>query len=975
MFDPSTKPRVFGLPPGADFAADLVTGLTARADDLSRTVIYVNTMRMQRRIRQLFDAGPPRLLPQVRLLTDLSFEATQAGIPIPVSPLRRRLELSHLVAPLLEHDDRFAPRAALYDVTDSLAKLMEEMHGEGVLPDAIMDLDVSDQSGHWKNALTFLNILRPFFDADEQPPDQQARLRLVAEALATKWQTEPPDHPVIVAGSTGSRGAAQVFMRAVARLPQGALVLPGFDFDMPAPVWNALSDPMTSQDHPQYRYHSLLTALDLSPPDVPTWHDTRVDVDRNKLISLSLRPAPVTHQWRSDGPKLGNLIPTTQALTLVEADTPRAEAEAIALRLRQAAADNQTAALITPDRILTRQVAAALDRWDIEPDDSAGTPLPLTASGRILRHMADAMGQTMTAEALLVMLKHPLTHSGGDRGYHLLRTRALELRLRRHGPPFVTAADIADWADTRVDTDPAGIAWAAWLGDILTRAAQAQSAELSDQLTQHITLTERLTAGPNQDGAGRLWDEKEGREARAACDTIARDADAGGLLSVADYTALFNSVLNDGTVRDRDTGHPGILIWGTLEARVGGADLVILGGMNDGVWPEAPSPDPWLNREMRKKAGLLLPERNIGLSAHDYQQAIGATEVWVTRAKRTADAETVPSRWVNRLLNLLDGLPDQNGPAALMAMRERGDYWLAQADIINKPDQDVDRAKRPSPRPPIAARPTEISVTQVKHLVRDPYAIYARKVLRLNKLDPLQPSAEAPLRGVIYHKILELFVQEGLDATTPSALTRLNAIAREQLELQCPWPTVRLQWLARMELIAPLFLEQEAIRQSRGTVTAIEAWGETLVGLTGVKLTCKADRIDSTPTHEALIYDYKTGAIPSKEQQKQFDKQLLLEAAMLTRGAFAKVGAMPVADAAFLGINKDMKTVPAPLEDTPPDQVWDEFGTLLHKWQQRSRGYTARMAMFTTKDISDFDHLARFGEWDISDTPVPEDLT
>ncbi len=972
MFDPAKHPRVFGTAPGADFAADLVAGLSARADDLSGAVIYVNTTRMQRRIRSLFDAGPPRLLPQVRLVTDLGFEATQAGIPPPVSPLRRRLELSQFVAALLENQPDLAPRAALYDLSDSLAKLMEEMHGEGVSPDALSNLDVTDQSGHWQRALQFLNILRPFFDTGDQPPDAQARLRLIAELLARQWQDAPPEHPVIVAGSTGSRGATQVFMQAVARLPQGALILPGFDPELPR-YWDALADPLTAEDHPQFRYRRLLDGLNMSPDQVAPW-SRQPDSPRNRLISLSLRPAPVTHAWRSEGPALGDLIPPTDPLTLVEAESPRAEAETIALRLRQAAQDGQTAALITPDRNLTRQVAAALDRWNIVPDDSAGLPLALTASGRLLRHVADVLGKTPTAEALLVLLKHPLTHSGEGRNAHLLRTRRLEMKLRRYGPPFLSAQDLSDWAQTDAKTDDDATNWAQWIGNILTEAETATDAPLSEQLARHVELAERLAAG-HLAGTGKLWDEKEGREARAVCDTIARDADAGGVLSVADYVALFGSVLSGGTVRDRDLGHPGILFWGTLEARVGGADLVILGGMNDGIWPEAPSPDPWLNRQMRLSAGLLLPERRIGLSAHDYQQAAAGKEVWMTRAKRSADAETVPSRWVNRLTNLLDGLPDQNGTAALAAMRARGQHWLAMAEKLAQPAKDVPRALRPSPRPPVATRPTEISVTQVKTLIRDPYAIYARKVLRLNRLDPLQPSADAPLRGEIVHKILELFISERHDASDPAALTRLLQIAAQQLETRCPWPAVRLQWMARMEQVAPFFLNDEATRQSNATFKLAEGWGEAEVAKTGVTLTCKADRFDVTGTGEVLIYDYKTGAVPSKLQQENFDKQLLLEAAMVERGAFAALGPMPVAGASFLGISKETKVTPAPLKDHPADTVWANFATLLQRWQQPQRGYTARMAMFSVNDPSDYDHLSRFGEWDISDAAAPEDLT
>jgi ATP-dependent helicase/nuclease subunit B len=394
--------------------------------------------------------------------------------------------------------------------------------------------------------------------------------------------------------------------------------------------------------------------------------------------------------------------------------------------------------------------------------------------------------------------------------------------------------------------------------------------------------------------------------------------------------------------------------------------------MNDGVWPEAPPPDPWLNRAMRKAAGLLLPERRIGLSAHDYQQAVAGREVWITRAKRSADAETVPSRWVNRLTNLLNGLPQQNGVIALQAMKARGDHWSAMAATLSAPQTRADPAPRPSPQPPVAARPDHISVTQVKTLIRDPFAIYARKVLRLNPLDPLVPTADAPLRGIIVHAILERFIAEN---HAPGDRDALMTITRELFAEQCPWPTIRPQWIARMDRVADTFLTAEVARRAIADMQMIEIDGQIVVPHVNVTLTCKADRIDLTPDGDALIYDYKTGVVPSPPQQENFDKQLLLEAAMVERGAFAALGARTVQSATFIGVNAAMKNVEAPLKKQPPDQVWAALETLLAHWQRNDRGYTARLALFSKTDISPYDHLSRYGEWDTSQPPEPQVLT
>ncbi|WP_108813304.1 double-strand break repair protein AddB [Loktanella sp. Alg231-35] len=975
MFDQTHTPRIFGSAPGVDFAKSLVEGLTEHFADLAphdwaKVEIYVNTTRMRRRIRTVFDDGPARLLPCIRLVTDLASDPISLALRPAVSPLERRLQLAQFVSKLLDQEPDLAPRAALYDLSDSLATLMDEMQGEGVGPGAIANLDVTDQSGHWDRALRFLKIITPFFGGGEEAPDKEARQRMVVEALAERWETNPPTHPVIVAGSTGSRGSTALFMQAVAKLPQGAIILPGFDFDLPNDVWAGMSDDMTAEDHPQFRFRRLMDLIGFERDDVSPWStQAPPNARRNALVSLSLRPAPVTDQWRKDGPDLDDLIAPTEALTLIEASTPRAEAEAIALRLRQAAEDGQTAALISPDRMLTRQVTAALDRWDITPDDSAGLPLALSAPGRFLRHVADLFGKPLTGEALLILLKHPLCHSNHpDRGDHLRHTHDLELHLRRHGPPFPTAEDLARWASK----DERRANWTTWLSVLICNLQDSGTQDLSAYYAQHIALAQALSAGPDGEEAGGLWDKAAGREAWRVCETLRLAAGAGGPLSARDYAALFGGVIADGVVRDRDAGHPDILIWGTLEARVHGVDLTILGGMNDGVWPEAPKPDPWLNRVMRAQAGLLLPERRIGLSAHDYQQAIAGAEIWITRAKRSADAETVPSRWVNRLTNLLKGLPDQRGPEALDAMQARGDHWLAMAHALSTPKARGAPAARPSPCPPVAARPDRLSVTQIKTLIRDPFAIYARKTLRLDPLDPLVPSADAPLRGIIVHRILERFIEA---RGGPADRDLLMQIALEEFTKDCPWPTVRAQWMARMERSVDIFLAGEAVRQAQAKASVLEAKGEIYVAPSGVLLTCKADRIDLTETDEALIYDYKTGVMPTGPQQEKFDKQLLLEAAMVERGAFENTGERHVAGASFIGVNAGMAVVPAPLAKQPPDQVWAELETLFDNWQDPTRGYTARLALFLKSDHGPYDHLSRYGEWDTSDEPAPEVLT
>ena len=959
MFEDQPGFRVFGTYSGQAFPETLLGGLTTRLqgaapEQWARVEVYVNTQRMQRRLAELFLQGPARLMPKFHLVTDLAHDPLLSDLPMPVPTLKRRLEIAQLVRKLIQRVEGLAPASAVFDLANSLADLMDEMQGEGIAPDVIEGLDISDFSGHWERALQFITIVQRYFEGGEAP-DKEARQRASVFALTQRWQESPPDHPILVAGSTGSRGTTFHLMKAVAGLPQGAVILPGFDFDMPRRVWAQLSDPKTSEDHPQYRFSRLLGALDLTSEQVIPWIESAPKAAaRNRLVSLALRPAPVTFHWRQEGPYLTELDQATQDITWLEAPNQRVEAKAIALRLRQAAELGQTAAVISPDRNLTRRIATALAAWNITPDDSAGIPLSLTAPGRFLLHVLDLAQPQLTSETLLVLLKHPLAHSGADRGQHLRNTRELELYLRRDGPAFLTAQTLLQWAETKDHYRP----WVDWINaKVFDRWPQGPQ-PLENWIAHHRTLAEGLSAGLVGD-SGQLWEQAPGRDTKTEIENLTKYAPAAGDVDLTDYSAILRGVLNAGQTRNQNHVHSNILIWGTLEARVQSADLVILAGLNDGTWPEPPAPDPWLNRSLRLQAGLLLPERRIGLSAHDFQQAVGAKAVWLTRSIRSDDAETVPSRWLNRIENLLNGLEKPDDASWMDRMRARGNEWLGKVEALEAP-QAAPPSIRPSVAPPVACRPESLSVTDIKHLIRDPYAIYAKRILDLKRLDSLTKSADAPLRGTVIHDLLEAFLQTGPWTNAEAAKATLLALAEERLQATVPWPAARRMWLARVVRFSEWFVTQEMVRQAQIVSTKTEIKGEIDLPELNFTLRGTADRIDLLNDGTAHIYDYKTGKPPTQAQQLHFDKQLLLEVEILRRGGFPGLGSLKVTGATYIGLDNAPTELPAPIDEA---DVWSDLSKLIRAYQSAEQGYAARRAMLKAEESSDYDHLARYGEW------------
>lgn len=971
MADP--RPNLFAMPPGADFPRALVAGLKLRMGDvapeaMARVTVYLNTSKMRDRVKAAFLEEGPGLLPRLRIISDLGSDPL-FPLPPAVPKLRRRLELAILVGKLIEQQRDFAPGTAVFDLADSLADLMEEMQAEGVSPDALESPGLAENHAeHWQRSLGFLRILRPWF-AQGAAPDPAGRQRLAIEALIQTWQQSPPKDPVIIAGSTGSRGATFRLMTCVAGLDKGAVILPGFDWDMPDFGWNSLlSDPVPNEDHPQYRYARLLDALALRAGDVTPWPTARApDPARNRLVSLALRPAPVTDQWLSEGRDLLPLGAAAAGLTLIEAKSPRQEAMSIALALRKAAEDDRRAVLLTPDRVLARRVAAALDQWGLVPDDSAGRPLHLSPPGRFLRQIADLFGQKVTVEALLALLKHPLTATGAaDRGPHLLFTRELELKLRRSGPPFPDGPTLAAWAAARSDANCQ--AWADWLGAWIDAIPQAPEDSISAYTETLLRLSARLAGGTGGTGeASELWRLDAGEKTYAVLQTLRAEAPHGGTLSAGGFVDLLATLLQGEQVRQTLTAHPLIAIQGTREAREIQADLVILGGLNEGTWPAPARPDPWLSRQMRMKVGLLLPERQIGLAAHDVQLALAAPEAILTRAVRDDEAETVASRWLERLTNLVRGLEGDGG--AYAAMRERGQYWL---DLAHRLDQvaPATPASRPAPSPPTKTRPRELPVTAIRDLIRDPYAVYAKYILRLRPLSPLSPEPDARLRGQVLHRIVEDFVANRPESEPPEAArARLLATAERVLAEETPWPSAQRLWLGRIARIADRFVLAEGARSEKARPIVLEKAGGIHLGAPDFTLTARPDRIDQAEDGTLHIYDYKTGTPPTKDQQKYFEKQLLLEAAMAERGAFAEVGPHPVAATTYihLGGKGDERTTAR--DDGDYYGVWQGLIRLISHYMTRGAGYSSRRAMFTSKDRGDYDHLARHGEWQASDRP------
>lgn len=996
LFSAEAAPRVFAVLPGSDYAAALTEGLYARLgptappEAAARVSILVNTARASRAIEAAMAARARAatgggLLPAIRLVTALWEDPLALPeLPPAIDRLRRRLRLTRLVESFLAAAPGRAPVAAAPELAESLARLIDELDEWGVEAARLDGLVEGEMARHWQEALAFADIVRAHWpeiraEAEGGALDPAARARRTVEALTAAWRENPPEAPTIVAGSTGSRAPTAELMAAIAHLPQGAVVLPGFDPAIEPEVWERIGP-----DHPFGPFRRLLDRLDMRPGDVRLWIE-EARAPRLGLLAQALRPAPVTDAWVAARDRLAaDAPPATEGLSLVEAASPTEEAAAIALAIRrEIATPGRRAALVTRDATLARRVTAELSRFGILPDDSLGRPLADSAAGVFLRLIAELAGAAADPIRLAALFNHPLTSPGLPRGPHLRLARAYELAVLRRVPdPSLPPGRLADWpaGDDCRGAPPEGFsAWKSAIEAALAplAAALASGASLAETVACHRRAAEALSS---PEGQPRCWNEPDGEAARALFDRIEAAADAYGEGGELRYATLLVTLMRDETLRpDAARAHPRAIIWGTREARVEAAELTILGGLNEGSWPPASPADPWLSRPMRAALGLPSPERQIGLSAHDFLQAAARPRVILTRARKVGGAPAVASRWLVRLENLLGG----TAPDALEAMKARGREILGLVPLIHRPapEEALAPATRPRPRPPVAARPRRLSVTRIETLIRDAYAVYAEKILRLSPLDPLGKPPDALERGTVIHAILHHFVAETPAAETPEAArTRLLALAEAELAARIPWPETRRAWAGRIARAADWFLQGEAERRARGEPVALECPGEMLLDLPAgpFRLTATADRIDRVG-EGAMIYDYKAGDPPSARQIGFFNQQLHLQALILEAGGFEGLAPMRAIGGAYLGFSgsdKGGKEV-APNDDhaipaTLP-QHREKLIRLLSSYDSETRAYVSRGMAERDGFEGSYDHLARRGEWEAAEADGPED--
>lgn len=1003
--------RVLTLPASRPFLATLAEGLldgrlvpgfAPRGDAfaLARATIFLPTRRACRAFADaLMEAQGAKalLLPKIVPLGDVdedalafSEDAPLLAAPRAVSPAGRRIVLSALVARWRAALEEGAGQAAVaagpaatFALADALARLFDDFTVAGIELSRLAGLVPEEHDPYFELSLDFVRLARSGFSAhlaERGLVEPAARREALVRAEARRLHgLRAAAGPVIAAGSTGSLPATAQLLKAISRLPHGAVVLPGLDLVMEAEAFAQLADPADgASDHPQFGLARLLKVLEVERADVEALA-APLRPARERLVSEAMRQAETSDLWASLPARLpaDALAEAMAQVSVLEADDPREEALAIALLLRESLErENETAALVTPDRDLARRVASELERFSVKVDDSAGTPLGETAPGRLARQIALAAADGLAPVSLFALLSHPLARFGFAPQEKAEAVAALELAVLRGPRPMpgsdglLSALDAFDAEafrrrDSRARLDAARLALARALAgrlkaalDPLLDLAGRDPVPFADLVAAHRGALEAI-AGPLD-----LEDEDPARAALAgAFAEIGAGAADGPDLTLGDYAEAVGTLLGDSLVRPKAAGEMRVRILGPLEARLLCFDRVVLGGLVEGTWPALPDTDPWLSRPMRAALGLDLPERRIGLAAHDFAQSLGADEVVLSYAVKVGGAQSVPSRFVQRLKTL-------SGDHWAEAIA-RGRRWRRAAKACDAAPA-VPRVSRPAPAPPLDLRPRRLSVTEVETLLRDPYSIFARHVLALEPLDPLDAAPGGAERGSALHEAVGRFARDFPRDLPPDAYDRLIAYGREAYRPLEAFAAEHAVWWTRFERAAAFLIAYERARRTELSEVVAETAGRLAIDLPRGPFTLsgRADRIELRQDGTLAIIDFKTGTAPTARQAASLSPQLPLEAAMAARGAFAGVPAAEVTALSYVelkggaegGVEKPVivkgKT-PAELAET----ALSGLTSLLTAFEDEAQGYRSLSAPQWRGLYGDYDHLARVREW------------
>lgn len=960
---------------------------TAKSQNLNiaNDIILLPTRRACRALKEVFVHlnGGASVLPKILPLGDvdedgfafLDYENDNIiaeELPPAIPDVERNLILSTLIKQKnhsLNDEQAFALAVDLAHLMDTVEMEMLDFSGlSGIVRE--------DLSIYWQDTLEFLQIITEHYPKILKergylnPIDR--KIKLIYKQVEI-WKTHPISGRIFVAGSTGSLVPISYMINAISEMENGYVILPHLD--------RVLSDTDFSkvgQNHPQYGIKNLLLKMGVKRSEVvdlePSSTQTIASKDREILSSYIMLNSALDDTWQNMPVVSQDVLDGVSKIVL---KTDSDETLAISLCLKKMVEDGKKTLLITPDRKIAKSVASELKRWNIIVDDSAGISASEIDTGNYMILLLNAIIDKYPPFEMLSVLKHKFTHLGyskkeleyicnnlerlvlrekfGLEDIDKIKSKAEEVKIQKEEIVITPILKLLSQLKEK----------ASLFADIFK--TEDGKASLYDILSNHIKITEEFIQNNKKEPGfvdkilynGDLSAQFSNalRELLATLLKLKNDdlgIDRMDLKSYRDFIAnyLFNLKL-----RPTVNSHPLIAIMNSIEARLLDADVFIIAGLNEQTFPSTTADDPWMSRPMKSNFGLPLPERKIGLSSHDFTEFFCKPEVIMTRAVKVDGTNTIESRWLQKL----DAIVQIKNLHIDEEFSKTISYWTLN---IDKSESVPTKCERPAPKPPAYARPKELWATSIEKLYRDPYIIFANKILKLEKAKDIDIDIMPADFGNIIHNSLDEFKNKNLSTYEELMdIIKRNAIPYESID-------VIDFWMKKFDDIAKWFIDYEASLQNVNA-TYTEISGEMKI-TPNFTLKAKADRIDILKNSGgASISDYKTGTAPSsREVESGLAPQLLLEALILNNGGFNIKGKTKTSELNYLEIAKG-KVRTFTNENKFLDELLQKTREMLFdtisRFENENTPYLSRpnpsKVGVTIEEYSEYTHLARVKEW------------
>ena len=882
---------------------------------LAKVQIVAPTKRalkiIQDSFRSLNPTGSALLLPQLVSLYEL--ETLNPDIPPALDPMERLLLLAkmcHAKPNILTYDKALQLAESLTELLDLAYQFdLDLSHLESLVP-------MERFAAHWQETVEFLNIISQYWPQilaerhQIDPTDRKIRLiRAFTQHLSTT------NTHYVFAGLDSTLPAVQELLVTAAKNDNNWIILDEM-------ITDKVDNSVIKSIQNLYQKLNKPTLLALNPIQT-----------KQEPVGIQALTQDI---WQSQ-PQSADLL---QNIHLIVADTPQSEALTIALLLRQTLeTPKKTAALITTDRSLARQVITQMQRWHIQLDDSAGTPLNHTPIGIFLQLLTD-FAICPDGQHAVALLLSPLVADQQDPTVLRQRVKQAEYEIRKKKGKwaFALRTDLSPWISL-------------FKNNSLTPFATI--------LGLHIQVAEQLATSHDRDGKERLWATEAGQAALEVLTKLMTFADIVGEIEPATYPKLLDMLMRQVAIRPKYGMHPRLDILGPIEARLYHPDVCILGGLNEGTFPPTPETGPWLNRTMRKKLGLPTPEQKIDELALDFLHCFCAPEVYLTRSQKANGAPTIPSRFIEKLKAVAD-----------INHIQLTEHQAHLAELTDTPVQ-FQKITRPAPIPPVEVRPKRLSVTRIELWRRNPYAIYAKYILKLSFLPPLEESIKSSVFGILIHKILETFFKQYPKSTELQDLLHIGKQLFESADLTLGdkifcWP--------KFEKMAHFIIEAQKKVVPLIESILSEKEGEMELDVEGKPFTLSgtADCIQLRKDGSIGIIDFKTqAAMPKsmKEVLAGYAPQLPLEALLAQNDGFG-TGQRLVSDLSYWSLTgKEDGGKIVSIQKTAEElaQIIAQAQTgiieLIRTFNDPKTPYEVCPIPAQAPTYDDYEHLSRFKEW------------